>query len=136
MAEAAFELQTAIYARLAADAPLTTLLGGASIHDRAPPDATFPYVTFGPATGDDWSTQIETGLEHRIIIDVWSRDRGRGEPLAIADAIRTAIAGAALTLPGHALVSIDHRSTEIGLDEDGETFHAVLTYRAVTEPAA
>jgi hypothetical protein len=135
MAHASFELQTALFALLAADGPLTALLGGPAIHDRAPPDAAFPYVTFGPAGGDDFSTQTGAGLEHRVVLDIWSRDNGRGEVLAIAEAIGTAIAGATVALPGHALVDLLHVATDIGLDEDGETFHGVLRYRAVTEPS-
>lgn len=136
MAHASFELQAAVFGRLTADAALLTLLGGAAVHDRAPADAAFPYVTFGASNLQDWSTQTEDGLTHGIQIDVWSRERGRGEALRIAAAIEASLAGNPLSLASHATVNFALESTDVGLDEDGETYHAVLRYRAVTEPAA
>ncbi len=133
MADAGWELQKALFALLAADTPLNILLGGPAIYDRAPPNADFPYLTFAGASATDWSTQTTRGQDHDVIIDVWSRDRGRGEALEIAAAIDTAISAASLTLAGHTLVNLTYQQTDIALDEDGETFHAVLSYRAVTE---
>lgn len=136
MSNPGWALQKALYGALSADVPLTTLLGGAAIYDRAPPDAAFPYLTFSAATGLDWSTQTQMGTEHSLVIDVWSRNRGRGEALDIASAVTAAIAAATLSLSGFTLVNLNHEATDVALDEDGETFHAALRYRAVTETGA
>lgn len=136
MAEPGWELQKAIYSSLSADAGLTTLLGGPAIYDRAPANADFPYVTFSSANIADWSTQTDRGHEHEVRLDIWSRENGRGAALEIAAAIDAALSGAVLVLSGHDLINFTFEQSDIALDEDGDTFHAVLRYRAVTEQGA
>jgi hypothetical protein len=38
-----------------------------------------------------------------------------------------------LTLSGHRLVNLRHESSEARRDSDGETFHGIARFRAVTE---
>ena len=38
-------------------------------------------------------------------------------------------------LPDHHLVNLRHELSEARLDPDGDTFHGIVRYRAVTEPA-
>ena len=56
MTSAAWELQKAIHGKLASDAGVLAVLGGARIYDEVPRGAAFPYVTFGGVTSRDWST--------------------------------------------------------------------------------
>jgi hypothetical protein len=56
MTTAAVALRAAIHDALVADAPLTTLLGGAKVYDEPPKSAVFPYVTLGEGRVADWST--------------------------------------------------------------------------------
>ena len=37
--------------------------------------------------------------------------------------------------PDHHLVNLRHEFSEARLDPDGDTFHGIVRYRAVTEPA-
>jgi hypothetical protein len=134
MASAGWDLQKAVYAALAADAPLTTLLGGAAIHDAAPQNAAFPYVVIDQTQIRDWSTGTEPGAEHMLMLHVWSRHAGKREAYEIADAIRAALGDAMLSLEEHRLVNLRHQYSELKRDEDGETQHGVLRFRAVTEP--
>ena len=134
MASAGWDLQKAVYAALAADATLTTLLGGAAIHDAVPQNAAFPYVVIDQTQIRDWSTGTEPGAEHMLMLHVWSRHAGKREAYEIADAIRAALGGAMLSLEEHRLVSLRHQYSELKRDEDGETQHGVLRFRAVTEP--
>jgi hypothetical protein len=134
MASAGWDLQKAVYAALAADATLTTLLGGAAIHDAVPQNATFPYVVIDQTQIRDWSTGTEPGAEHMLMLHVWSRHAGKREAHEIADAIRAALGGAMLSLEEHRLVNLRHQYSELKRDEDGETQHGVLRFRAVTEP--
>ena len=39
-----------------------------------------------------------------------------------------------LTLSDHHLVNLRHEFSEARLDPDGDTFHGIVRYRAVTEP--
>lgn len=136
MAEvASWALQRGIYDALAGSSTLTTLLGGTRIYDDAPQAAAFPFVTLGQSVVRDWSTGTEAGGEHELTLHVWSRAGGKHEVLAIAEAIKLALHDQPLLLEDHHLVNLRHQFTEARLDPDGDTFHGIVRYRAVTEPA-
>jgi hypothetical protein len=135
MASASWALQQAIYASLTSDDALVALLGGERIYDDVPDRKTFPYVTFAPGSERDWSTGSEAGLEHGVVLHVWSRGAGRKEALAIIEALHTRLHDAALLLSGHRLVNLRHESSDVRREPDGETFHGIVRLRAVTEPA-
>ena len=134
MSGAAFELQKAIVTALVADTALTALVGS-RIYDETPRAPAFPYVVLSQTTVADWSTSTETGAEHQLTIDAWSRQGGKREAYAIADAIVAALDDVALTVSGQALVNLRFKFTETRRDSDGITWHAALRFRAVTEPA-
>ena len=73
MPSAAWSLQKAVFAALAADAPLVALLGAARIYDDVPQASDFPYLTFGQSTARDWSTASDDGTEHTITLNIWSQ---------------------------------------------------------------
>ncbi len=133
MTSSALALQKAVYAALVADDGVGALIGD-RIYDVAPRNAVVPYATFGQMTATDWSTGTEDGTEHRLTLDVWSRQGGKSECHAIATAIRAALNDAALALDGHALVNLRFETADVARDPDGITFHARLRFRAVTEP--
>ena len=133
MPSAAFALQQAIFAKLANDAETTAALGGARIYDDVPPRAEFPFLTFGQSIERDWSTGSDEGFEHTITLHAWSRARGRKEAQAIIAAARDALHDQALTLTAHRLVNLRHEYSEVRRDSDGETFHGIVRFRAVTE---
>ena len=135
MTHPSLALQKAVYAALAGDAVLGGLVDD-RIFDAPPRNVPFPYVSFGNAQGNDWSTGTETGTEHRVVLDVWSRHRGKAECWAIAEAVTMVLDDAALTLDGHALVNLRLETAETGRDADGLTWHGVVRFRAVTEPAS
>ena len=108
MPSAAWSLQKAVFAALAADAPLIALLGAARIYDDVPQSADFPYLTFGQSTARDWSTASEDGSEHTITLNVWSQAKGRNEVHEIMAAARSALHGQPLTLEGHRLINLRH----------------------------
>lgn len=135
MTDAAWALQQSIFARLSGDGDLVTLLGGPSIYDDVPPGAGFPYLTLGQSVAEDWSTATEPGLEHVFTLHVWSRAEGRKQTHEIIGAVRSALDAAPLMLADHALVNLAFQFSEARRDPDGETYHGIVRYRAVTEPA-
>lgn len=135
MAAAAIELQKAVFSALAGDAVLVSALGGPRIHDHAPANVPFPYVTFGRASAHDWSTATEDGSEHLFTIHVWSRAKGRSEAVAIMAAVRERLHDAGLAVAGHVLVNLREEFREIRFDDDHGVHHGTLQFRAVTEPA-
>lgn len=131
----AWALQQAVYAALAADPALIAALGGARIYDRVPGDAELPCVTLGEDMVTDWSAGSVTGLEHRLRFHVWAREGGRKTVRAVAAAIHAVLHDAALTLSAGHLVNLRFLTARTRVDPDGETWHGVLDYRAVTESA-
>ena len=131
---AAWDLQKGIYEALSGDATLIGLLGGASIFDRVPQDAGFPYVTLGQTLDRDWSTGSEDGREHILTFHVFSRSGGTKQTQAVIAAIDDALKAAPIAIPGHALVNLRFEFADARRDPDGETMHGILRYRAVTEP--
>ena len=133
MGNASWALQQAIFASLTSDDALTELLGGARVYDDVPERAEFPYVTFAPMSERDWSTGTESGSEHALVLHVWSRGAGRKQALAIMAAVRDRLHEAALSVTGYRLVNLRHESSDVRRDGDGQTFHGVVRFRAVTE---
>jgi hypothetical protein len=134
MASAGWDLQKAVYAALIADTALVALLGGTSIYDAAPRYAAFPYVVIDQMQIRDWSTGTEAGAEHMLTLHVWSRYAGKQEAYEVSDSVRSVLDGALLSLEDHRLINLRHQYSELKRDEDGETHHGILRFRAVTEP--
>lgn len=134
MVSASFALQSAIFAKLTADTGVTSMLGGPRVYDDVPTRAEFPYITFGQTIERDWSTGSEPGSEHMFTLHVWSRGDGRKEIDTVMAALRTALHDAALTISGHRLINLRHEFSDARREPDGESYHGISRYRAVTEP--
>lgn len=136
MSNAGLALQEAIFAKLTSDGATLAALGGARIYDDAPPRPDFPFMTFGQSTERDWSTGSDVGYEHLVTLHVWSKARGGKEAETVISAAREALHDQALALSGHTLVNLRHEFSEARRASDGETFHGIVRFRAVTEEAA
>ncbi|MCB1500462.1 MAG: DUF3168 domain-containing protein [Bauldia sp.] len=134
MTSPALALQAAVHAALVADASVGAVVGD-RIHDAPPRNAAFPFIALGEARTGDWSTGTEDGAEHRLVLHVWSRHRGKAECWTAIEAIRAALHEAALAVEGHRLVNLRFETADVGADRDGITWHGVARFRAVTEPA-
>jgi len=128
-------LRAAVHDALAADAALTALLGGAKIYDEPPRAAAFPYVTLGETRIADYSTGSETGEEHQLTLHAWSRQGGHREAHLIAGALLAALDEAPLPLADNHLVNFRFSVADVRREADGRTYHALVRFRAVTEPA-
>jgi hypothetical protein len=115
------------------DATLTGMLGAANIFDDAPREAQPPYVTFGDLQSRDWSTNLDHGFEHVVVINVWSTQRGAREALAIADRVRDLLDDQPLTLDDHRLINLRFAQMETRRDNNARISRASLRFRAVTE---
>lgn len=127
-------LRAAIHTTLSEHAPLTSLLGGAKIYDEAPRTADFPYVTLGEARITDFSAGDEPGEEHQLTLHAWSRQGGHREAHLIAGTLLQALDDAPLAPDGHHLVNLRFSLADIRREADGRTYHALVRFRAVTEP--
>ncbi len=127
-------LQKGIYDTLANSAAVTSLLGGTKIFDDVPQATTYPYLTLGQTIERDWSTGSEEGTEHIVTLHVWSRAGGKQEAQAILGKIHEALHDSPITLADHHLVNLRHEYAEARQEPDGETYHGIARFRAVTEP--
>jgi hypothetical protein len=135
MSTGGWSLQKAIFAALSADDALASLLGDPPrVYDDPPIGVELPYVQIGDGSEADWSTASDSGSEHQLTIHVWSRAGGRMEARAILSAIYGALHEAGLTLEGNRLVNLRFALSQVWRETDGETYHGVARYRAVTEP--
>ncbi len=129
-------LRRAIYDALLADVALAALLGGPHIYDEPPRQPTFPYVTLGEARVANFSAGEARAEEHQLTLHAWSRHGGHREAHLIAGALLQALDDAPLSLGGHHLVNLRFATADVRREADGRTYHAVVRFRAVTEPAA
>ncbi len=135
MPTAAAALRAAIHDALVNDGALAALLGGPKVYDEPPAGAALPYVTLGEARIADFSTGSERGEEHRLTLHAWSRQGGHREAHMIAGALLQALDDAPLEPAGHHLVNLRFAVADIRREADGRTYHALVRFRAVTEPA-
>ncbi|MEA2990407.1 MAG: hypothetical protein QOG83_3118 [Alphaproteobacteria bacterium] len=134
MTTAAVALRAAIHDALVADTPLTAILGAPRIYDEPPKGVSFPYVTLGEARISDWSTGSEGGQEHQLTLHAWSRQGGHREAHLVAGALLQALDDANLALTDHRLVNLRFALADVRRESDGRTYHALVRFRAVTEP--
>ncbi|MEL6373421.1 MAG: DUF3168 domain-containing protein [Pseudomonadota bacterium] len=134
MVSAGFALQRAVYETLIADHGVLAALGGPHVFDDVPQGTAFPYVTFGRSTLRDWSTGSDRGEEHLVTLHVWSRGAGRKLVHDVMAALRDALHERALNVSDHRLINLRHVSSDARRESDGQTYHGVVRYRAVTEP--
>jgi hypothetical protein len=131
---ASVALRAAVHTALAADSQLVSVLGGPKIFDEPPKSVAFPYVTLGEARIADFSTGTENGEEHQLTLHAWSRQGGHKEVHAIAGALLQALDDAPLTLTDHQLINFRFAVADVRREADGRTYHALVRFRAVTEP--
>ncbi|MPZ55023.1 MAG: DUF3168 domain-containing protein [Rhizobiales bacterium] len=131
---AAAALRAAIHDALVSDGALSALLGGPRVYDEVPRAAELPYVTLGECRISDWSTGSEAGAEHQLTLHAWSRQGGHREAHEIAGTLLQALDDAPLTVEGQHLVNLRFALADIRREADGRTYHALVRFRAVTEP--
>lgn len=126
-------LRKAIRAAIAGDAVLAGLLpGGGAIHDEPPRATPGLYAVFGSVAARDWSTGDGRGCEQEAAILVWSRPGSAAAGIAVAERIGAVLHEAALTLEGHALVSLRAESLVTERDERSRLVRTRLGLRALS----
>lgn len=133
------ELQGAYVAALTADADVKALIG---VTPRINPPQSDPnawpgsYVGIGEGQVVPDLAECIDGSEVFTDVHVWSRaDRTFADCKKIVATCWRAISAASLVLTENRLLALDRESERYLRDPDGKTLHAVLTIRALTEPA-
>lgn len=126
-------LQAAIYQRLMADTALDALIGSA-IYDAVPPGAVGgTYVSIGPETATDASSQTERGAVHEFSVSVVTDAAGFQNAKAVAAAVSDALTGATLVLGRGRLVGLWFLKARARRVEKADARRIDLTFRARTE---
>ena len=136
MTAAAFALQTAIHEWLASDTVLTAMLSADGFSDAPTQGARFPYVTFGRATGYDWSSVDTTGEEVFLTLQAWSSKRGRKETAGIIARIDERLRGFDPEMEGFRLVLLARDLQEVRYDPEMALCQGLTRYRALLEETA
>jgi len=131
---ASVALRAAVRDALVSDGALLDALGGPKVYDEPPRAAAFPYVTLGEARVADFSTGDAGGHEHTLTLHAWSRQGGHRQAHVIAGALLSALDDAPLSLADHRLVNLRFSVADVRREADGRTYHALVRFRAVTEP--
>jgi hypothetical protein len=126
------EFQRAIYGALTA-AP--ALVDG-NVFDQVPENEPFPHITIGDEQVLDDSNTCQDGWEVHTDVHCWSRpvDGSKGEVKKLAASVVTRVIAIA-SVDGFSLVSLAHETTRVFRDPDGITEHAVVSFRALIDPA-
>jgi len=135
MSIASLALRRSLHDLLNAHGPLVAALGGPKVYDEPPRSVAFPYVTLGDARTTDWSTGDSAGHEHALTLHVWSRQGGQSEAHVVAGEVMSALETVPLTPLGQRVVNLRFATADIRREDDGRTWHGVVRFRAVTEPA-
>ncbi|ACF00630.1 gene transfer agent (GTA) like protein [Rhodopseudomonas palustris TIE-1] len=134
MTPASVALRAAIHRALTSDTALLAALGGPRIYDEPPREAAFPFVTLGEARISDVSADDAPTQEHQLTLHAWSRQGGHKEAHLITGALLQALDDVPLAPSGHRLVNLRFALADIRREPDGRTYHALVRFRAVTEP--
>lgn len=126
--EGTFALQEAIKTALS-----TALAGAATVHDHVPQNTAFPYVVIGDTDVNDWGTKDSIGTEQLLLIEVWSRYKGRKQALSIGNTIYETLHEQGLAVDGQQLVLMRFDSADALQEADGETYRRVMRFRALLD---
>lgn len=139
MSDPAFELQKAMRAAILSDVTLRTLVSDpVRLYDHVPENAPMPYIQHDEPGTAEWDvTPTETdegyGHEHNIMLHVWSAYEGKQEINAILYRLEQIFRDWRASLTGHRLVHIRYQFSDRLRDPDGQAYHGVIQFRAVTE---
>ena len=132
----ALALRAAVRSRLVEDATLVALLGGPRIYDEVPSGTGAPYIVLADMESREAGSSVEEGEEHRLTVNIWSREGGLAEALGAAACVTSSLDGANLDLAGHNLANLRWLATDARRAGDGRHRLASLRFRALTEPVA
>ena len=130
-------VQTAIYSKLANDAPLAAVIK--AVYDNVPQaissgdNTNFPYVVIGEDSHTTTDTDTELMNQVSITVHTWSRYSGRSETKQAQGLIYNALHRANLIESGYKFINIAQVGSESFLDSDGFTRHGVQTFNLIIE---
>lgn len=127
MKTALLPLQISLFNRLSNDADLSKKVTG--VFDSMPKNQSYPYISLGEDTANDWSTKTTTGEEITHTLHVWSRYDGKKEVKEIMNLILEAFSQPLSLDSGFIVEFSTVELMEVLNDPDGITRHGVMRLR-------
>lgn len=141
MSDPSLPLQGAMYHRLKNDSSVKNLVSD-RVFDHVPrdnlgnPTATLPYISLGEDQVLPDKADCIDGREVLITIHAWDKGPGFPKVKEVSSAIIAALDDDEFPVTGHRLIEFGLESCRHLTEPDGVTKHAVITFRALTEPAS
>ena len=123
-----FNLQTAVYNALVADAPLMAIVSG--VYDNVPQNTAFPYISLGEDITTPYDTDTFTGSSNLLTFHVWTRESGSKEAKEIMGIIYGILNRNILTVTDADTVDLLFITQTTTLDPDNITNHGFIQFRA------
>lgn len=133
MIDPTLPMQSAIVTTLKANAAVAAIVA-ARVYDVPPPSPQKPYVTIGDIQFLPDKADCIDGAEMAIPIDGWSGTQSSVQVKQLGDAIVRALDDKVLPIIGHRAVIFQIEQVQYLRDPDGVSHHAVVIFRALTEP--
>lgn len=124
-------LQKAIYEKFLASSTLMAIISG--VFDNVPQGTQYPFVTFNQVSTIDISNLENSCTEHKIDINIWSREGGKKQASDIMDIIYGLLHNGTITVFGHSLISMGFITNSIILEDDGRTYCGVMRLMIIME---
>lgn len=125
-----FAIQSAVFAKLNADALLT-----GKVFDGPPEGTPFPYVVIGEASDAPDNALAKRGWESLITVHVWSKAHGFSEGLALAKRVTELLDLVPLAVAGFHHVATRYTSSQTLRDPEppGDVRHIPISFTVTTE---
>lgn len=140
MTDRTVQMVAAVYAALANDATLTTLLGSSGrVFTEVPDNQAAPYVFIALPNNNDYGSSSGDAQEHIFQVDVFTEQPWLGLSAVqhcakVVAQVRSVLHGIPLAMSAGTMANLRCEFTQPALrDPDGVSWHGVLRFRAVTE---
>lgn len=133
MIDPTLPIQSAVVMTLKANASVAAIVA-ARVYDLPPPSPVKPYVTIGEIQMLPDKADCIDGAELAIPIHGWSQTSSTVQVKQLGAAIIDALDDEVIAIQGHRAVILELEQVQYVRDPDGITNHAIVIFRALTEP--
>lgn len=131
MSSCEWELQKAVYARIMGSSEVMAMVTG--VYDHVPQGTEFPYVVLQMVGSSDHSNIAEAITQVRMVLVVYTRERGSKTALSIMAEIKALLHQAIFAVEGYVLHSCYFVDSELQQLSDGVTYRGNMGFKAFLE---
>lgn len=129
--DAASELIKVVIETLRSDGILNASLDR-RVYDYIPRKTPYPYITAHITDSEEWDTDTDNGEKHYVYVHVWDDKEGANRVDRLLRRVYELLhENVGYSLTDHNLVNM--RRTMKHVEREGQLYHGMTTFRAVTE---